>query len=103
MIERASKVKRDDEGSHVWIGASYIPLDGDRQAALAVKYGHTRVSVGQEVDIAEVLCVHCRRVYWRAKDEPCPRGDDATAHLRGGTPGVRKKRGEVDAPVVDMS
>ncbi len=103
MIERASKAKRDAEGTHVWIAAAYIPVGSARQAELAAKYGHMKVSVGQDVDVCDLLCGICRKVYWRAKDEPCPRGDDATAHLRGGTPGVRKKRGEVDAPVVDMS
>ncbi len=101
MIERASKAKRDDAGTHVWIAAAYLPVGSDRQAALAAKYGHMRVEIGQEVDVADLLCQHCRRVYWRAKDEPCPRGDDGTAHLRGGTPGVRKKRSQ-EPLIVDM-
>lgn len=112
MIERASKAKRDDAGTHVWVGAAYIPLGSERQAALAVKYGHTRVESGQEVDVPEVMCSICRKPYWRCwvlnpasgkkELQPCPRGDDATAHLRGGTPGVRKKRGQgdTDLPVV---
>jgi DNA primase len=94
------------------------------------------VSVEDEGDVDEVFCAEvpgtenfaladyiwthncsfCRQPHWKCfrtnpetgekEPTPCPRGDDATAHLRGGTPGVRKKRGGGDdndaAPIIAM-
>lgn len=100
MPERASKRKKTQDG-HTWEGAAYIPLT-DQQASFATRYGHTKINVGDEVDIVEVQCHHCRLPHWKAKNQPCPRTLEERAHLIGGPQGTRKRRnGAEDNDPVD--
>jgi len=90
--ERRERMRAIAE-THTWVGACEIPLPvhlartGNLRAALTLR-AETRVRV------VDVYCAGCKATWEAVIGVPCAARDPRTSeHLRGGTPGERKKRG----------
>jgi hypothetical protein len=79
---------------HEWVAATWIPVT-ERQARHSQKRPTLtyRPTEAVKLEVAEVICAHCRRVFEDAVDDDCVVG----IHLRGGPIGERKKRKGVTA------
>lgn len=74
---------------HVWVAATYVPLPANL-AKHAQRRGTVRIPP-QKVDILEVMCHQCRRLYEEVAAQPCEAAENRD-HLIGGPIGERKKR-----------
>lgn len=79
------------QGPHRWVGAATVTLSR-AQASHAARRLSVRVPAEQQVDVLEVYCATCRRVFADGVEEACV----ISHHLRGGPIGERKKRGKAE-------
>ncbi len=77
--------------AHAWVAAATVVLDV-KQAKRAVLRHSIRIPKQYRIDVLDVYCAACKRVWEDVADEPCSAAIN-NEHLRGGPIGERKKRG----------
>lgn len=79
--------------THTWIGAAELPLSASQARTVDLRAAVT-IRADTKVHVLDAYCARCKRNYEAVEGEECPARDPRTSeHLRGGTPGERKKRG----------
>lgn len=79
--------------THRWIAAAELPLSA-AQARTADLRAAVTVKADTRVHVLDAYCGDCRRNFEALVGIECPAKDSRrNEHLRGGTPGERKKRG----------
>lgn len=76
--------------AHIWVAAATVELD-IKQARRAVLRHSVRIKHEVRIDVLDVYCSACRRIWDDVVDEPCIAASN-NEHLRGGPIGERKKR-----------
>ena len=83
---------RDTAATHTWVGAAVVPLNY-REARTADLRAAVKIKADTTVQVLDAYCHNCRQNWEACAHLPCPAKDPhGNEHLRGGTPGERKKR-----------
>lgn len=74
-------------GEHEWVLAAEVPLPPER-AASVVRRNTTKIAEATLVRVTDVYCAGCRLTFDRGVGRACEADGE---HLRGGTPGARRR------------